>query len=70
VIIMSIHIPDTKINALQRCVSECEKAVIEHVLLKTKGNQSEAAALLGINERTLADKIHQYEIDCAQFELK
>ena len=67
---MSIRIHKAKTNALARCVYECEKAVIMHVLLKTKGDQSEAASLLGIKESFLADKIHQYEIDCARFELK
>ena len=55
-------------NTLQRCVSDCEKAVIIHALLKTKGDQSQAAELLGIKESLLTKKIHQYEIDCAQFE--
>lgn len=67
---MSIHIPDTKTNALERCVSDCEKAVIIHTLLKTKGDKSQAAELLGIKESLLTKKIHQYEIDCTQFELK
>jgi DNA-binding NtrC family response regulator len=63
-----MHITETKVNALERCICECEKAVIIHVLLKTKGDKSEAAELLGVKERFLANKINQYAIDCAQFE--
>lgn len=65
---MSIHIPDTKTNALERCVWEAEKAVIIHALLKTRGDKSQAAELLGIKESLLTKKIHHYEIDCTQFE--
>ena len=65
---MSIRIPNTKINALERCIAECEQAVIIHVLLKTKGDKSKAAELLGVKESFLAEKIKQYAIDCAQFE--
>ena len=55
-------------NTLQRCVSDCEKAVILHVLLKTNGDLSLAAELLGIRESRLKEKINFYAIDCAQFE--
>ncbi len=58
----------TRENALERCVSDCEKTVIIHALRKTKGNTSEAAQILGTTKRVLAGKIHKYEIDCAQFE--
>jgi DNA-binding NtrC family response regulator len=55
-------------NALERCVSDCEKTVIIHALRRTKGNPSDAAAILGTTKRVLAGKIHKYEIDCTQFE--
>lgn len=57
-----------KENALERCVSDCERAVIIHVLRRTNGNQSDAAQILGTTKRVLAGKIHKYEIDCTQFE--
>ncbi|MFO7568364.1 MAG: helix-turn-helix domain-containing protein [Smithellaceae bacterium] len=50
-------------NMLDRCVSECEKAVITHVLKKTKGNESDAARLLGLSERILTRKVRKYGID-------
>lgn len=53
-------------NTLKRCVSDCEKALIIHVLLKTKGSLSLAAQLLGIKKNILTKKIHQYGIDCLQ----
>ncbi|MCK7468358.1 MAG: helix-turn-helix domain-containing protein [Desulfosudis oleivorans] len=55
-------------NALERCVSDCEKTVIIHALRRTKGNTSDAAQILGTTKRVLAGKIHKYEIDCTQFE--
>ena len=55
-------------KTLQRCVSDCEKAVILHVLLKTNGDLSLAAELLGIKESSLKEKINLYAIDCTQFE--
>jgi len=56
------------VNTLQRCVADCEKAVIIHVLLKTNSDLSLAAELLGIEEICLKEKINLYAIDCAQFE--
>jgi len=55
-------------NALNRCVTDCEKTVIIHALRRAKGNPSDAAKILGTSKRILAGKIHKYEIDCTQFE--
>jgi DNA-binding NtrC family response regulator len=55
-------------NALARCMSDCEKMVILHVLRRTGGNRSDAAQILGTTKRVLTAKIHKYEIDCAEFE--
>jgi len=60
-----MHITNNKVNTLKRCVSDCEKAVITHVLLKTRGDKSQAAELLGIKESLLAEKIRHYEIHYA-----
>jgi Nif-specific regulatory protein len=57
-----------KENALERCVSDCERAVIIHALRRTNGDKSNAARILGTTKRVLAGKIHKYEIDCTQFE--
>jgi DNA-binding NtrC family response regulator len=65
---MDSHKPDYKDNVLERCGSDCEKTVIIHVLTRTKGNQSEAAKILGIPKHILASKIDQYEIDCTLFQ--
>jgi len=55
-------------NALERCVSDCEKTVIIHALRRTHGDTRVAAQILGTTKRVLAGKIHKYEIDCTQFE--
>ena len=54
-------------DVLARCVFDCEKTVISHALVKTKGNQSAAARLLGTTIRMLTYRIHKYGIDCEQF---
>jgi DNA-binding NtrC family response regulator len=58
---------NTRENILERCVSDCEKSVIIHVLMRTKGNREEAAELLGTTKRILAHKVQKYDIDCEQF---
>ncbi|HEY8965645.1 MAG TPA: helix-turn-helix domain-containing protein, partial [Candidatus Methylacidiphilales bacterium] len=42
-------------------VEEMEKRLIRNALKKTKGNRNEAARLLGINVRTLRNKLNLYE---------
>jgi DNA-binding NtrC family response regulator len=59
---------DARKNVLERCGPDCEKLVIIHALKRTKGNPSDAANILGTTRHILAVKIHQYEIDCTQFE--
>ena len=54
-------------NKLQRFVFDCEKTVIRHALVKTKGNITAAARLLGTTRRILTYKVHKYEIDNEQF---
>lgn len=41
-------------------VAEMEKRLIQLVMKKTKGHRNEAARLLGINVRTLRNKLHEY----------
>jgi Nif-specific regulatory protein len=54
-------------NVLERCVFDCEKAVISHALVRAKGNLSAAARLLGTTKRILTYKAHKYGIDYEQF---
>jgi Nif-specific regulatory protein len=54
-------------NVLERCVFDCEKAVISHALVRAKGNLSAAARLLGTTKRILTYKAHKYGIEYEQF---
>lgn len=46
-------------NMVIQCV---EKPLIEIAMQHTKGNQTRAAELLGINRNTLREKMKQYQI--------
>jgi DNA-binding protein Fis len=41
-----------------------EKPLVQLVLKETKGNQTKAANILGINRNTLRKKIVEYKIQC------
>jgi Nif-specific regulatory protein len=58
---------NTSENILESCISDCERAVISQALVKTKGNLSAAARLLGTTRRIMTYKVHKYGIDCEQF---
>jgi Nif-specific regulatory protein len=58
---------NTAENKLERFVFDCEKTVIRHALVRTKGNISAAARLLGTTRRILTYKVHKYEIDYEKF---
>ncbi len=45
-------------------VGGVEKPLVEMVLIETKGNQTQAANILGINRNTLRKKIIDYKIKC------
>ncbi len=45
-------------------VGGVEKPLLEIVLKKTNGNQTQAANILGINRNTLRKKIRNYQIKC------
>jgi Nif-specific regulatory protein len=54
-------------NILERCVFDCERAVISHALVRAKGNLSAAARLLGTTKRIIAYKVHKYGLVFEQF---
>ena len=45
-------------------VGGVEKPLVEIVLKSTKGNQTQAANILGINRNTLRKKIKDFQITC------
>ncbi len=49
-------------NIYERILGEMEKPLLESVLLFTRGNQSEASKILGINRGTLRKKLVQYKM--------
>lgn len=48
-------------------VAEMNKIKIEKALIRTNGNVSKAAALLGVSRETLHNKIRKYEINHQRF---
>lgn len=51
-----------KFDLYETVMPEVEKALILMVMKETRGNQSRAAKLLGINRNTLRDKIKKFKI--------
>ena len=47
-------------------IGSVEKPLLESVLNKVRGNQSHAAAMLGINRNTLHKKISDYGLEADQ----
>lgn len=47
-------------------VGGVEKPLVQLVLNETKGNQTHAANILGINRNTLRKKILEYKIKCKE----
>jgi|APTNR8051073442_1049403.scaffolds.fasta_scaffold03386_3 Fis family transcriptional regulator len=50
-------------NLYDLVLREMESPLLEIVMLRTQGNQSQAATLLGINRGTLRKKLRQHGID-------
>jgi DNA-binding NtrC family response regulator len=48
---------------LGEAVSEFEKKFIQSALSKTRGNQTKAAAVLGVHRNTLNRKISQHKLN-------
>lgn len=51
--------PSAVYSMVLRCV---EKPMLELVMLKTEGNQTLAAEILGINRNTLRKKLTEYQL--------
>ncbi|MBP6529927.1 MAG: Fis family transcriptional regulator [Burkholderiales bacterium] len=49
-------------NLYELVIGSVEKTLISDVLVRTRGNQSEAAGMLGINRNTLRAKLDKYKI--------
>jgi len=57
-------IEDTPVsNLYEMVISEVEQPLLKTVMEHTRGNQSRAAELLGINRSTLRKKLAKYQID-------
>lgn len=56
------HTPQELHNLYALVMNEVEKPLITEVLRLTKGNQSQAALLLGLNRNTLRKKITELQI--------
>ena len=54
------HKPD---DLYKLVMSEVEQPLLETVMLYTRGNQTVAAQMLGINRSTLRKKLRQYGLD-------
>jgi len=48
---------------LEEAITEFEKKFIKRVLEHARGNQCQAAKILGIHRNTLSRKISQYHLD-------
>ncbi len=51
------------VGLYQMVMSEVEQPLLEIVMLYTRGNQSQAAEILGINRNTLRKKLKLYGIE-------
>ncbi|MBS0313149.1 MAG: Fis family transcriptional regulator [Burkholderiales bacterium] len=49
-------------NLYELFIGSVEKTLLTDVLARTKGNQSEAAGMLGINRNTLRAKLDKHKI--------
>ncbi|MBI1195827.1 MAG: DNA-binding transcriptional regulator Fis [Gammaproteobacteria bacterium] len=57
-------IEDTPVsNLYEMVISEVELPLLRTVMEHTRGNQSKAAELLGINRSTLRKKLAKYQLD-------
>ncbi len=58
------HLDGSQPHAIYDMVLSCvEKPMLEYILNKVGGNQSKAAAMLGINRNTLRKKMALYKLN-------
>ncbi len=57
---MGDHTPD---NVYQMVLKEVERPMLEVVLRRTRGNQTRASEILGINRGTLRKKLREHGLD-------
>ncbi len=58
------HLGDEHVNDIyQMVINEVEPSLFQAVLKHTRGNQSRAAEILGLNRGTLRKKLKHYDID-------
>ena len=50
-------------TSLSKTMHYCEKYFLEEVLRQTRGNQSQAARLLGITARSVYNKVKEYHLE-------
>ena len=50
-------------NLYQMLLAEIEPPLIEEILKRTSGNQTQAAGMLGMTRNTLRSKMRRYSID-------
>jgi DNA-binding protein Fis len=60
--VQSYNLSDCHGSLYELVMGQVEKPLICMVLEHTKGNQSQAAEILGINRNTLRKKIHEFNI--------
>lgn len=47
---------------LGKCLSECEREIVQAAMLRTRNNQSQAARLLGLTPRSVYNKIRKHKL--------
>lgn len=58
------HLGNEEVNDIyQMVINEVEPSLFQAVLKHTRGNQSKAAEILGLNRGTLRKKLKHYDID-------
>lgn len=57
-------------NILKKVINDLEMTMITSALVRTRGNQSQAAKLLGTTKRKLRYRVRKYAIDPDAFRFK
>jgi Nif-specific regulatory protein len=57
-------------NVLKKVINDLEMTMITSALARTRGNQAQAAKLLGTTKRKLSYRVRKYAIDPDEFRSK